>query len=135
MAGFLSGAMGGSIVGGAPYVVKRGDRLRGAHPLGWHMGSALFVADGLPESEWPNARDAIIETAEREDRGEGESESREHVGHPDRYHDRRPPRVHPSRRGVEGGYVSRGRGAPCVDPLVALAAGAFVPLADRLQIG
>jgi hypothetical protein len=48
------------------FTVRRGQRLRGDHPLVKHMGERGFVLDGTPESDWPTSFGQTIAAGERE---------------------------------------------------------------------
>lgn len=49
---------------GIDEVIKRGTRLRGAHPA-VRRWPQFFVADGTPEKEWPGLLDATIEHSQK----------------------------------------------------------------------
>ena len=47
------------------YVVAAGDRLRGDHPAVQALGAPAFVADGIPQNEWPTVLDGVVATRRR----------------------------------------------------------------------
>jgi hypothetical protein len=66
-------------VDGVPVTVRRGQRVRGDHPLVVALRAEAFVEEGTPEADWPSvfaetgrmiARD---ETDRRSDQGTGET--------------------------------------------------------------
>lgn len=126
------------VVDGVPYAVQRGTRLKGAHPFVRYMGSAAFVEDGTPESEWPTYLDAAVALGEA--RGVEEAQLRAEAAA------KRPtiPANTPISALVQcvqgitaskAGTCAEGTVLFATDPLVRIAPAAFRPLVETLVVG